>query len=78
MNDYILVDAQFFFAPLDDTEPLGKAISISFLDKYPTFNHKEEILKNFESKGLVLLDYQITYRPVTANDNVDFFNPTKH
>tara|TARA_Y100000114_G_C11604554_1_gene252104 strand:- start:22 stop:258 length:237 start_codon:yes stop_codon:yes gene_type:complete len=78
MNDYILVDAQFFFAPLDDTEPLGKAISISFLDKYPTFNHKKEILENFESKGLILLDYQITYRPVTANDDVNFYNPTKH
>ena len=77
-KDYILVDAQFFFAPMDESEPMGKAISISFLDKYPSFSHKEEILKNFEQNGLVLLDYEITYRPLKQNDDLAPYNVTKH
>ena len=48
MDDFIFVDAQFFFAPSEEHEPLGKAVSISFVDKYPNFEHKAKILKNFD------------------------------
>ena len=48
VKDYIYVEAQFFFAPLEKDEPLGKAISITFFNIFPKFNHKEKILKNFE------------------------------
>ena len=63
---------------MDESEPLGKAISISFLDKYPSFSHKEEILKNFEQNGLVLLDYEITYSPLKQNDDLAPYNVTRH
>ena len=78
INDYIFVEAQFFFAPEADNENHGNAISISFLDMYPSFNHKKEILDNFKLNGLVLVDYQITYRPINETDNLDYYNITKH
>ncbi len=80
VKDYIYVEAQFFFAPLEENEPLGKAISISFVDIFPKFNHKEKILKNFEENGLVLLDYEITYRPMKNSELNDYEldNVTKH
>ena len=78
VKNYILVEAEFFFAPLEEHEKLGKAVSLSFVDEFPTFKHKEKILNNFEENGLILLDYQITYRPITANDDLDFYNVTKH
>jgi hypothetical protein len=77
-NDYIFVDAQFFFAPLNEDEGLGKAISISYIDKFPSFEHKTEILKNFETNGLILLDYEITYRPIKANDDLKDYEITRH
>ena len=47
-EDFIFVDAEFFFAPLEDNEPLGKAISISYIDKYPSFSHKKKYYKIFK------------------------------
>jgi hypothetical protein len=78
MDDFIFVDAQFFFAPSEENEPLGKAVSISFVDQYPNFEHKEKILKNFEENGLYLLDYEITYRPINKNDDLEPYNITRH
>ena len=78
MDDFIFVDAQFFFAPSEEHEPLGKAVSISFVDKYPNFEHKAKILKNFEESGLYLLDYEITYRPINKNDDLEPYNITRH
>ena len=78
MDDFIFVDAQFFFAPSEEHEPLGKEVSISFVDKYPNFDHKAKILKNFEESGLYLLDYEITYRPINKNDDLEPYNITRH
>ena len=78
MDDFIFVDAQFCFAPSEEHEPLGKAVSISFVDIYPNFEHKERILKNFKEKGLYLLDYEITYRPLNSNDDLEPYNITRH
>ena len=71
MDDFIFVDAQFFFAPSEENEPLGKAVSISFVDQYPNFEHKEKILKNFEESGLYLLDYEAN--PLTSILEFDCF-----
>ena len=74
----VLIDAAINYFVF--REPLGKAISISFVDIFPKFNHKEKILKNFEENGLVLLDYEITYRPMKNSELNDYEleNVTKH
>tara|TARA_Y100000004_G_scaffold181868_1_gene227999 strand:+ start:376 stop:618 length:243 start_codon:yes stop_codon:yes gene_type:complete len=78
IEDFIFVDAEFYFAPLEASEPLGKAISISYIDKYPSFSHKKEILQNFQDNGLILVDYNIRYRPISEVDNLNHYNITKH
>ena len=39
---------------------------------------EEHILKNFEENGLFLLDYEITYRPLNKNDDLEPYNITRH
>ena len=70
IEDFIFVDAKFFCST--DIEPLGSYIM--HIDKYPSFSHKKEILQNSQDNGLILVDYNIRYRPISEVDNLNHYN----
>lgn len=75
-EEYIMCQTDFFVE--NDYNDIGQCISLVYMDRLPNLPEKNKYIKQFEAKGLKIVDYECKFRPIRTPAEIDHTDYTKH
>lgn len=77
MNEkFIMCQTDFFVE--NEVDEIGHCVSVVYMDQLPDFPEKLKYIKNFEERGLTVVDYEVKFRPIRTPAEIDHTDYTKH